>query len=289
MEFKKVTLDDIEGLKKGLADYRGRICDISPANLVFWRDYYDISVYLGDDGIAVRFGDMDGVVSYWCEANRPLIEKIIAHEGGAARFSCLSQEETDFFFQNYSCGELLHERDWDDYLYRAEDIMTLAGKRYCGQRNHINKFNKLYPDAKFVEITAQNAEAVKKFCYGYFHEFGRERAEVAGYEEDLLYEQLDCIERYSQHTLVIFIDEAVAGFSIGETVGDTLIVHTEKADTRFAGIYPALVRAFAERYATEGGYINREEDCGEAGLRISKLSYHPTEIRKKYSLVARLK
>ncbi|MBO5415288.1 MAG: DUF2156 domain-containing protein [Clostridia bacterium] len=287
MEFKKVTLDDIEMLSASLADYRGRVCDISPANLVFWRDYYDISVCFDCDRLALRFGDMDGFVSYWCDASRAIIDKIIAHEGGEARFSCLSEQEKEFFFQNYSCGELLHERDWDDYLYRAEDIMTLAGKKYCGQRNHINKFNKLYPDAEFVEITAQNAAEVKEFCYGYFHEFGRERADVAEYEESKLYEQLDCIEKYSQHTLAVFIDGAVAGFSIGETVGDTLIVHTEKADTRFAGVYPALVKAFACRYATEGGYINREEDCGEAGLRTSKLSYHPTEIIKKYSLIAR--
>ncbi len=287
MDFKKVTLKDIDALGDRLAGYGGRICDISAANLVFWRDYYDISVCFDECELAVRFGDMDGVVSYWCRAESAIVDKVIAYEGGEARFSCLCESEKDFFFQNYTCSELLHERDWDDYIYAASDIASLAGKKYCGQRNHINKFNRLYPQAVFTEITRENSDSIKEFCRGYFHEFGRERAEVAEYEEKYLYEQLDNIEKYRQHTLAALVDGKVAGFSIGETVGDTLIVHTEKADTRYAGIYPALVRAFAEKYAEGAKYINREEDCGEAGLRTSKLSYHPLEIRKKYSLIAR--
>lgn len=289
MIFRKLTLNDITALATSLRAYGGRICDISPANFVFWRDYYDISVCFDGGELTLRYGDMDGVVSYWCRADKVLVDKVIEHEGGAARFSCLSEEETEFFFKNYDCFELLHERDWDDYLYSSRDIMTLAGKKYCGQRNHINRFKKLYPQAVFAEITGDNAEQIKEFCHGYFHEFGREDAEVAAYEEAHLYEQLDNIEKYAQHTLAVFIDGTVAGFSIGETVGDTLIVHTEKADTRYAGIYPTIVKGFAERYAPADGYINREEDCGEEGLRTSKLSYHPIEIIKKYSLVARLK
>lgn len=40
-------------------------------------------------------------------------------------------------------------RVWRDYIYAAEDLRDFAGRRYSGQRNHINKFRKLYPDAVF--------------------------------------------------------------------------------------------------------------------------------------------
>ena len=31
-------------------------------------------------------------------------------------------------------------RTWRDYVYYREDLQFFAGRRYSGQRNHINKF-----------------------------------------------------------------------------------------------------------------------------------------------------
>ena len=286
MEFQSITIDDVDILSRALARYSGRICDISAGNLVFWRDFYDISYSLTEEGLVIRFGDMDGVVSYFCGTNDVLVARLLDFEGGKVRLTCLNELEKSYFEERYACSDTLCSDDWNDYVYLAEDIVTLKGKRFSGQRNHINKFRKLYPDAVFKEIEKEDVEAVKAFCYGYFHVFGAERAEVASYEEEHIIEQLDNLDKYAQHTGVLFIDKEVAGFSIGETVGDTLIVHTEKANVAFDGVYPTLVQAFAARYVRDGTkYINREEDCGVEGLRISKRSYHPIEILKKYSIV----
>ena len=287
MKFKKIELSDIENLRELLKDYTGKICDISPANLVFWRDYYDISYYVGEDGFALRFGDMDDIVSYYCSLNRSLIEKIMAYEGKEVCFSCLTEEETGFFLEHFECDTPIHSRDWDDYIYNSADIIELGGRKYSGQRNHINKFNKLYPDAVFEEINNKNLEAVKAFSRGYFHDFGNEKAKVAEYEEKYLEEQLDNLDLYAQRTGVLSVDGEIVGFSIGEIVGETLIIHTEKANTAYQGVYPALVNLFAKKYAVGTRYINREEDCGEVGLRTSKLSYHPAEILGKYALTVK--
>lgn len=285
MDFKKIGIEDIGHLRECLEGYRGRICDISPANLVFWRDWYDISYYSDENDFVVRFGDMDDIVSYYCTPDAKIIDAILAFERGEVCFSCLTEEEVAFFTERYECRDVRHSEDWDDYLYNAEDIITLKGKKYNGQRNHINKFNRLYPNARFEEINEANIEAVREFCYGYFHEFGIERAKVAGYEEKYLYEQLDNLSAYAQRTGVLIIDGEVAGFSIGERVGDTLIIHTEKANVKFGGVYPKLVQSFAQMHAKDVAFINREEDCGEAGLRTSKRSYHPAQILGKYSLI----
>ncbi len=286
MKFKNITVDDLGILRDALSGYSGRICDISPANLVFWRDYYDTSYRLSDQGLVIRYGDMDGELCYYCPASKNLADKLIGHGGGSVRLTCLNEEELEFFKKEYTCSDILISEDWNDYLYLAEDIVTLKGKRYCGQRNHINKFKKLYPNAVFKEIENEDIEAVKSFCGGYFHEFGNERAEVAGYEEEHLYEQLDNLGVYAQKTGVLTVDGKVVGFSIGETVGDTLIIHTEKANTAYEGVYPMLVQSFAQKHVTQGvRYINREEDCGVEGLRVSKRSYHPIAMLKKYSVV----
>ena len=41
---------------------------------------------------------------------------------------------------------------------RAEDMAAFAGRKYSGQRNHINKFNKEHPGAEFIPLTVENAD-----------------------------------------------------------------------------------------------------------------------------------
>ena len=36
-----------------------------------------------------------------------------------------------------------YERRWSDYVYNTEDAMTFKGKKFSGQRNHINRLKKL--------------------------------------------------------------------------------------------------------------------------------------------------
>ena len=81
---------------------------------------------------------------------------------------------------------------------------------------------------------------------------------------------------------MIKVDGKVVAISLGEVVKNTLIVHVEKGLKNYAGVYPLMASEFAKAYAVEGvEYINREEDCGDMGLRISKLQYHPIEVKQK--------
>ena len=64
-------------------------------------------------------------------------------------------------------------------------------------------------------------------------------------------------------------------------VKDTLIVHVEKALKGYSGIYPTLASEFVNLFGKNALKINREEDCGDLGLRTSKLQYKPLEIKEK--------
>ena len=78
---------------------------------------------------------------------------------------------------------------------------------------------------------------------------------------------------------------ALAGFSLGEIVGDTLFTHIEKADRDYEGCYQMLVAQFAQHFVRDGvHFINREDDTGDLGLRTSKLSYHPVALLEKYTV-----
>ena len=96
------------------------------------------------------------------------------------------------------------------------------------------------------------------------------------------------LDNYSIYDMLggmLLVDGNIVGFSLGEIVGDTLFTHIEKADRDYQGCYQMLVAQFAQQFAHEGvHFINREDDTGDAGLRTSKLSYHPVALLEKYTV-----
>ena len=47
-------------------------------------------------------------------------------------------------------------------------------------------------------------------------------------------------------------------------------------------MYSFINKTFVDRCFSDVKIINREQDLGIAGLRKSKLSYHPFKLEKKY-------
>ena len=76
---------------------------------------------------------------------------------------------------------------------------------------------------------------------------------------------------------------SVRAFALGEPLNrETAVCHFEKADHFMEGLSQLVNREFARLLFTDRRYINREQDLGEPGLRIAKLSYHPVEFVKKF-------
>ena len=89
--------------------------------------------------------DVEGAlraIESWCAATgTPLVLSVVPED--KAQTLCL----------RYPRCRVISERPWKDYLYRTEELAAFAGRRYSGQRNHINKFRRDYPDAEFTPLT----------------------------------------------------------------------------------------------------------------------------------------
>ena len=162
------------------------------------------------------------------------------------------------------------------------DLSTFKGKKFNGQRNHINKFKSLHPDYSFVEITKDNLNDIKEF----FKKFTdlREMNGTETEESQKVLEVLDNFEIYKLTGYALKVGENIVAFSMGEVIGDVLFVHIEKADISYRGAYQMTVKEFASRFENMATLINREDDSGDMGLRTSKLSYQPCEILDKYTV-----
>ncbi len=63
------------------------------------------------------------------------------------------------------------------------------------------------------------------------------------------------------------------------------MIHFEKGDTEYAGIYQAINQMFLENSETECTFVNRMQDLDDDGLRRAKLSYRPVKFLKKFRVV----
>ena len=93
------------------------------------------------------------------------------------------------------------------------------------------------------------------------------------------------------HTLelkggIIEIEGNIAAFSVGEShTEDCALIHIEKANTDYTGIYVAINNEFVNNTWLDYTYINREEDMGIEGLRKAKRSYKPDHMVEKYMCI----
>ena len=290
LSFKKLTLEDIDRLRPYFAHSQSKICDNTVGGTFMWRDFFSVE---------------------YAEAHGALIFKVVVkYHGGATAFTVPlggdvagGIEEVEFYCRHYKIplkyctvtqcdmGPLkaaypvfsLHlEADWSDYLYRAEDIVSLAGRKYSGQRNHINYFKKSYSEPRFEEITAANIGEVKAF-YDEFNLVTNKASEIFAEERRKTIEVLENYNAYGLLGGLIRAEGKVAAFAAGEIWQGVLFVHIEKANPEIRGAYQVINNEFAKHFVSPGvEFVNREEDVGDMGLRTSKLSYHPCELIDKY-------
>ena len=150
--------------------------------------------------------------------------------------------------------------------------------------NHINKFKKLYSDYSFDVITDNDIPQLIDFTKNFT--FNSEKDDSAQEELGICIEVLENYKKYNMLGGVLRVDGRIIGYSIGEIIGDTLFDHIEKADISYHGAYQMLTNSFLKEFAADESvkYVNREEDCGDEGLRKSKLSYHPVELIEKNTI-----
>ena len=290
LSFKKIELEDIKILKAYFNAYPERLCDRSAGATAMWRDYFKNS-YTIVDGTLILSSDSRFVFPIGRNIINALdeIEKYCKSNEIPMVLCTVSKKELDEINERYDDLEADADRNWFDYLYDKNSILSLTGKKYSTPRNHINKFRKLYQDWTFEPINSENIPGLIEFTKNFT--FNSEKDESANLELKMCIEVLENYELYDMLGGVLKVDGRIAGYSIGEIVGDTLFCHIEKADISYAGAYQMLTNQFLQMYASgdEVKFVNREEDCGDEGLRKSKMSYHPIELIEKNTVKINLK
>ena len=294
LNFQRLQLEDLPRLRPYFQYSGSRICDTTPGAVFLWRELFrtEWAIYDGSLYFKVNYPGKGDTFPMPLGGGRPEHYRQIAEYCRRRNMTMhvypVPKDELDRLQEFFPKSAAEADRDAFDYLYRAEDLMYFKGKKLSGQRNHVNKFLKTYGNWAFRAIAKEDVPALHAFLDRYLA--GHDKASAA-FHEDIAKtrEVLDHLELYDMLGGMLLVDGEIAGFSLGEVVGDTLFVHIEKADREVQGAYQMLVAQYTQHYAGgEVAFVNREDDTGDEGLRTSKLSYHPVALMEKYLVTVAL-
>jgi len=177
-------------------------------------------------------------------------------------------------------------RDYADYIYDAQDLINLPGRRYHAKRNYINRFIEEYGEINYEDISPGNIDECREAYLKWLEEKKDKGVNIKVFSDEAS-AMKECFENYENLGLKGGIVRArgnICSFSFGSTINrDTFGINMEKSLVDCQGGYAVINREFAARHAAGYKYINREEDLGIKGLRRSKLSYHPVFLLEKYT------
>jgi len=290
LRFAKLTLGDIGRIRPFIASAPGIICDGTVGGVFMWRDYLATEYAISGGTLFIKKYPpyMKGLGVFCPPLGENLEEGVMlaaeyCKKKGVPIAFVAEEKDLKPLASLFGKVKIYQEDSWSDYIYRAEELSQLLGRKYHGQKNHINFFTKTNKDYLFEEITPDNSKQVRDFYLGIP---SRKEGSLVSAERGKVLEVLEHYRAYGLIGGLLRAEGQPVAFAVGERLKNVLYVHIEKADTRVRGAYQMICREFARHYAADGiEYINREEDEGDTGLRQSKLSYHPCQIAKKYIAV----
>ncbi|MDR3349584.1 MAG: phosphatidylglycerol lysyltransferase domain-containing protein [Acidaminococcales bacterium] len=268
--------------------YSGSECTFT--NLFIWRSCYDIR-WAWEDGFLLiqvtrekeRFllpplGGEDAALP-------SVLEKLCAHFGPFEMRGIYREivEKLEDILPGRFAFYL--DRSNSDYIYLADNLASLAGRKYHQKKNHVNSFRKAYPNYRYLPMDKN----ITVDCLAFAQEW-KESRDGAESDESLLCEMSAITEALTNFGAlgiqggVIVIDGKVEAMTFGEMLNaDTAVIHVEKANPAIRGLYAVINQEFCQRAWAQVKYINREEDMGIEGLRKAKLSYQPKYLLDKFT------
>lgn len=292
LTFEPYSLDALRRVLPYIRQNPSRCSSLSAGYLFMWQAGADVRFCEWHDTFVVREGlGEQPAFSYPLGADPDgMIDELIAYTREnhlPLRFFAIDEETLARIRADTRLTPVMaaYEIQWSDYLYDFSEMRDFRGRKFSGQRNHINKFKRLYGEPVIRALRAEDLPAVDAMLTAYAAEHPPKTA-VERMELERTRGLLSCYESLGMTGACLLVGGEIAAFSIGEIIGDMLLIHVEKALRAYEGAYPTMfsgfVRLMGERSDHPLTVVNREDDAGDPGLRTSKQQYHPIGMAHKY-------
>lgn len=302
LRFTPVTDADLPLINGLLQAAISRTCDYSIGGIFMWIDYFNYEYCVAYDTLFIkgRTETLRSEVAFMLPVGAlpldqavELIRLYCDRRGLRPVFSAVPDDRlealVDVLGQNADIEPI---DDWADYLYDIRSLASLKGKSLSKKRNHVNQFIAANPDWILEPLSYDLLPETRMFFDG--NRTGEKTDDASAAMAEYEHEQCSRVLRdYASYPFEGAVLRGQSGeivaMAIGEVIGDTLFVHIEKMNHEVPGAGAAINKFFSEYMLTRHPalrYANREEDCGDPGLRVAKLQYKPFALLHKYNVRA---
>ncbi len=291
ISFREITKENIDLVRRYMAD-KDISCEYSAIVSYSWQKrymaevcgclvirvcikgkvyfMYPIAGVVGDEIAA-----LDAIEEYCMELDTPF------------SFFAVSPLKMPVLISRYPHVCIANERLYWDYIYHYTDLRDFPGKKYARQRSSVKGFWRDYPNVTYRRIGEADRNCVLTFLDRY-EKMNEDRKDAHFAEEmQVCRKSLDLLQKSWIFAAALFDKDIMIAFCMCEPCGGTLLVHFEKAFATYRHIYQAFIASYLKDCPFECEWINREDDAGDVGLRISKTRYRPARMGEKYEIEPR--
>lgn len=299
LQWKIPEIQDMDAIRQVIINTGAKGNDVSAANLFLLREKYNIRIAIKDGflyrsytgnrlpgrrGLAFPLGEGD------VEMAVRQLEEDRKERGLPVQYVFLTEEQRNWLTEHKMSGGFVTDGGNTDYLYTAEHLAMLSGKKNHKKKNRVCHFMREYPDYSIRFIEPDNFYLYTKDIIAVEEKWfasQEERIDSSFVERLEIYDACKYFKELGLLGAVIYIKDLPAAMTIGsEIAAGNYDIHFEKCFGEYAraGGFAAINQAFAKYLMERHGavWINREEDIGLEGLRRAKMSYHPDLLLVKY-------
>lgn len=287
MDFKPIQLSDKELFDGYFNNNPYNNAEKNFSNLFIWRHTYEYEYAIINKCLCIK-GKLRNSHETFChfpygQCNNTetiiLLKKAFEKEGKKLIIKPVLEPMKKFLEEKMPNEfEIIEDRDSFDYIYKSEKLIDLAGSKLRNKRRWVKKFQNKY-NYSYESIDEHNIVDCKNFVINNIKE-------SKNYNKDELIAMTEMFDNMFELGITgcaVKVDGEIVAVSTGEQLSDdTVVIHCERGNKDYSGVYNYINQEFVKSEWADFEYINREEDLGIEGLRSSKLTYYPDNLLSKY-------
>jgi len=295
-KFPKFSTLDLDSLKE-IREFTALLpsyTEFNVTNMFVWDVMQPVMVSMLNDNLVAKFIDVNTKEYYYSliginkinESIHDLFELSLA-DGHIPELKTVPQ----LVLEHLKSDENIEVEEDDanhDYILSVAELANFSSEKFGKKRNMVKHFHATYPNNKIEELDLslpENVDLIRQVLQKWETKLG------LGTQEIIV--EFTAIEKAMQYSkdlnircFATFVDDVIEAFTIFEHIDEkNVVLHFEKANRKLSGVYENQKHHLAKHLAEKGiETINYGQDLGYEGLRRAKMSYHPIQFHRKYTV-----